>query len=67
MFRAFRRDKAREAVGIRLNMRDPSPVPSTETADRPLDEARKDHLTAPYTWLDTLEPFAIDWELIWPM
>jgi len=48
-------------------MRNPSPVPSAERADHPLDEARRDHLTAPYTWLDSLEPFAIDWELIWPM
>ena len=32
-----------------------------------LDEASKDRLTAPHAWIDTLEPFAIDWELIWPM
>jgi hypothetical protein len=48
-------------------MRHPSPIPVPRTADRPFDVARNGHLTAPYTWLDTLEPFAIDWELIWPM
>jgi len=35
--------------------------------DRALDEERKDHLAAPQTWLDTLKPFAIEWQLIWPM
>jgi len=48
-------------------MRNPSHVPAPETADGPLDEARKDQLTATYTWFDALQPFAIEWELIWPM
>jgi hypothetical protein len=48
-------------------MKNPSLAPSQETADRTPDEARKDQLTATYAWFDTLEPFAIEWELIWPM
>ena len=43
------------------------PASASDTADRTLDGVRKDHLAASHPWLDTLEPFVIEWELIWPM
>jgi len=48
-------------------MRNPLPAPAPDTADRTLDRVRKDHLAAHHSWLETLEAFAIEWELIWPM
>jgi hypothetical protein len=50
-------------------MRNPSPAPATDidTADRPLAGAPNDLLAAAHLWLDALEPFDIEWELIWPM
>jgi hypothetical protein len=50
-------------------MRNPSPDPrpGIDTAERPIDRALNDLLSAAYPWLDALEPFYIDWELIWPM
>jgi len=46
-------------------MRDLSPAVIEDETDRPSDRSRDPR--APRNWLDTLEPFAIDWELIWPM
>lgn len=43
-------------------MRSPLPAPAGDTADRPSTDSH-----ALENWLDTLEPFCIDWELIWPM
>jgi hypothetical protein len=52
-----------------LTMRNPSPAAATDvdTADRPLAGALNDLLAAAHLWLDALEPFDIEWELIWPM
>jgi hypothetical protein len=47
-------------------MKDLSPASTEDTADHPSNRSRKDR-HASQTWLDNLEPFAIDWELIWPM
>ena len=50
-------------------MRNPSqsPAPNSETTGYPFDAALNDLLTADYPWLDYLEPFQVEWELIWPM
>jgi hypothetical protein len=48
-------------------MRNPSPAPAPDTAERAFDRMRKYQLDTPHTWLDALEPFVIDWELVWPM
>lgn len=49
-------------------MRDriPPPPDLPDTLDAAPD-AELDSLPASYPWLDTLEPFYIDWELIWVM
>lgn len=48
-------------------MKDPSPDPTPEinTVDPRLDQ-ELNLLLAAY-WFDALEPFDIEWELIWPM
>ena len=50
-------------------MRTPPPASTsdTDTSDRAVSGALNDNLAAAHPWLDTLEPFAIEWELIWPM
>jgi hypothetical protein len=45
----------------------PAPGPGIDSAELPIDRALDDLLAAAYRWLDDLEPFCIDWELIWPM
>jgi hypothetical protein len=50
-------------------MRKPSPAPGPgiDNAELPIDRALDELLAAAYLWLDDLEPFYIEWELIWPM
>jgi hypothetical protein len=43
------------------------PGPDIDTAERPIDKALNDLLAAAHPWLDALEPFYIEWGLIWPM
>jgi hypothetical protein len=38
-----------------------------DTSDRAVGGAPNDQLAAEHLWLDTLEPFVIEWELIWSM
>ena len=51
------------------NMRStsPAPGPGVDTTECPIDRALNDPLGAEYAWLDAMEPFHINWELIWTM
>ena len=42
-------------------------APNTDTVDCPLDGSQVELPAAVHAWLDSLEPFVIEWELIWPM
>ena len=50
-------------------MKNASPArgPGIDADERPIDRALNDLLAVACPWLDALEPFYIDWELIWPM
>ena len=50
-----------------MRNRSQSLEPGIDRADFPFDAALNDLLTAEYPWLDYLEPFQVEWELIWPM
>ena len=45
----------------------PASASEIDMSDRAVSAALNDNLAAAYPWLDTLEPFAVEWELIWPM
>jgi hypothetical protein len=45
----------------------PASVSGIETSDRAVGRALNALLAAEHPWLDTLVPFVIEWELIWPM
>jgi hypothetical protein len=49
-------------------MKDASPSPGADTdrADPPRDRL-PDAVVAANPWLEILEPYDIEWELIWPM
>jgi hypothetical protein len=42
-------------------------APDTDTVECPLDGSQLELSVAVHAWLDSLEPFAIEWELIWLM
>jgi hypothetical protein len=56
------------ARGTSLVMRDPiPPAPDVPDIAGAAPDEELDSLLACHLWLDSLEPFYIDWELIWVM
>jgi hypothetical protein len=45
----------------------PASAPEKDPSYDAVGAALNDLLAADHSWLDALEPFAIEWELIWPM
>jgi hypothetical protein len=45
----------------------PAMVPAADALDHHLDRRHNDFPTTARPWLETLQPFGIQWELVWPM
>jgi hypothetical protein len=45
----------------------PATAPAAHVLDHHFDGTTNDFPTAARSWLETLQPFGIQWELVWPM